>query len=186
NLGRINAIGGDVFLIGRSVVNQGSIRSEGGRVGLAAGEEVLLKADEGPGGERLYVRASGSGVSGTGISNDGSIEGAAVELKAHGNLYALAINNKGSIRATGATQSDGRVYLRGIGGSVENSGSVQVSGSGNGSGGRALIEAAYAKVDGLLRAQGGEIRVSASERVDIQGTVDVTSAVGRGGEVVVE
>src|SRR5690606_5190159 len=125
NLGRINAIGGDVFLIGRSIVNQGSIRSEGGRGGLAAGEEVLLKADEGPGGERLFVRASGSGVSGTGIYNDGSIEGAAVELKAHGNLYALAINNKGSIRATGAISRGGRVYLRGPGGTVENSGSIR-------------------------------------------------------------
>src|SRR5690606_38532510 len=39
NLGRINAIGGDVFLIGRTVANGGTVRSEGGRVGLAAGEE---------------------------------------------------------------------------------------------------------------------------------------------------
>ena len=79
NLGRINAIGGDVFLISRTISNSGIVRSEGGRVGFAAGEEVLLKADDGLNGERLFVRATGSGVSGTGIFNDGTIEGAAVD-----------------------------------------------------------------------------------------------------------
>jgi filamentous hemagglutinin family protein len=37
NMGRINAIGGDVFLIGRTVTNSGAI-SATGTVGLAAGE----------------------------------------------------------------------------------------------------------------------------------------------------
>jgi filamentous hemagglutinin family protein len=116
NMGRINGIGGDVFLIGRTVRNSGAITASSGTVGLAAGEEVLLTA-QGNTGERLFVRAKGAGVSGTGILNDGTIEGAAVELKAHGNLFALAINNKGSIRATGAVNSGGKVFLRGAGGS---------------------------------------------------------------------
>src|SRR5690606_468125 len=141
NMGRINGIGGDVFLIGRTVRNSGTIRASNGTVGLAAGEEVLLTG-RGKTGERLFVRAKGSGVSGTGILNDGTIEGAAVELKAHGNMYALAINNKGSIRATGAVNAGGRVYLRGAGGSIHNSGSIQASGPGAGSAGRILIEAA--------------------------------------------
>ncbi|MEC5127651.1 filamentous hemagglutinin N-terminal domain-containing protein, partial [Verrucomicrobiales bacterium BCK34] len=94
NMGRINAVGGDVFLIGKTVTNSGSVTASG-TVGLAAGEEVLLKAAADAGGERIFVRAAGSGVSGIGILNDGTIEGAAVELKAHGNMYALAINNKG-------------------------------------------------------------------------------------------
>ena len=146
NFGRINAIGGDVFLIGRTISNHGTISASSGRVGLATGEEVLLTAGEGNEGERLFVRAKGSGVSGTGIFNDGTIEGAAVELKAHGNVYALAINNKGSIRATEVDRSGGRVYLRSPGGRIRNSGSIRATSSGLGSGGRVLIEAAYAKV----------------------------------------
>lgn len=185
NMGRINAIGGDVFLIGRTVTNSGSVTATG-RVGLAAGEEVLLTAAENAGGERVFVRAKGSGVSGTGIFNDGTIEGAAVELKAHGNIYALAINNKGSIRATGATSSGGKVFLRGAGGTVHNSGSISASSSGSGSGGRVLIEAAYAKVDGMIRAQRGSVRVTASDKVAVGGTIDVSNSGGKGGEVVVE
>jgi len=185
NMGRINGIGGDVFLIGRTVTNSGSITASSGTVGLAAGEEVLLTAN-GNTGERLFVRAKGAGVSGTGVLNDGTIEGAAVELKAHGNMFALAINNKGSIRATGATNSGGRVYLRGAGGNVTNSGSIQATGPGVGNAGRVLIEAAYAKVDGMIRAQGGNVRVTGTDRVEMGGTVDVSAATGNGGEVVVE
>lgn len=186
NLGRINAIGGDVFLIGRTVTNSGSIRSEGGRVGLAAGEEVLLTAGEGVNGERMFVRAKGSGVSGTGIFNDGTIEGAAVELKAHGNLYALAINNKGSIRATGAVNSGGQVYLRGTGGSVNNSGSIRATSSGVGNAGRVLIDAAYAKVDGIIAAQGGNVRITGTDSVSVGGNIDVSNSGGKGGGVIVE
>lgn len=185
NLGRINAIGGDVFLIGRTVTNRGSIAATG-TIGLAAGEEVLLTAGESATGERIFVRAEGAGVSGTGIYNDGTIEGAAVELKAHGNLYALAINNKGSIRATGADTSGGRVFLRGAGGTVHNRGSIRATTSGAGSGGRILIEAAYAKVDGMIRAQGGSVRVAGTSRSEVGGSIDVSNADGAGGDVVVE
>src|SRR5690606_26863145 len=185
NLGRINAIGGDVFLIGKTVTNSGAITATG-RVGLAAGEEVLLTAAENASGERIFVRATGSGVSGTGITNDGSIDGAAVEMKAHGNIYALAINNKGTVRATGASHSGGRVFLRGIGGGVNNSGSIRATSSGSGNAGRVLIEAAYAKVDGMMRAEGGDVRISATEQVELGGTVDVSSESSVGGAVVVE
>jgi len=67
NMGRINAIGGDVFLLGRTVTNSGSIKGKG-TVGLAAGEEILLSAAGGAGGERLFVRATGAGASGVGDS----------------------------------------------------------------------------------------------------------------------
>ena len=185
NMGRINGIGGDVFLIGRTVRNSGAISASSGTVGLAAGEEVLLTA-QGNTGERLFVRAKGAGVSGTGILNDGTIEGAAVELKAHGNLFALAINNKGSIRATGAVNSGGKVFLRGPGGSVSNSGSIQATSSGVGNGGRTIIEAAYARVDGLIRSNDGHVRITGTDEVELGGSVDVSSSHGVGGDVVVE
>ncbi|MEC5125211.1 hypothetical protein VSU19_00495 [Verrucomicrobiales bacterium BCK34] len=118
--------------------------------------------------------------------NDGSIEGAAVELKAHGNMYALAINNKGSIRATGASNSGGRVFLNGVGGSVESSGSITATAPSAGSSASVLIEAAYAKVDGRIEASGGDVRISATEDLELGGSVDVSSATGLGGDVVVE
>ena len=183
NFGKINAIGGDVFLIGQTVQNSGTITATG-TVGLGAGTEVLLTANETATGERMFVR-SGQGSGGTGVLNDGTIQGAAVELKAHGNVYALAINNKGSVRATGATTSGGKVFLRAPGGGVSNSGSIRANGP-SGSSARVLIEAAYAKVDGLIRAEGGSVRITGSDSAEIDGTIDVASTVGRGGDVTVE
>ncbi len=186
NMGKINAIGGDVFLIGKTVTNSGTISAGDGLVGIAAGEEVLLKANADANGERIFVRAAGSGVSGTGILNDGTIEGAAVELKAHGNMYALAINNKGSIRATGSSSEGGRVFLNGLGGSVENGGSIKASAPSAGNSASVLIQAAYAKVDGTIEASGGDVRVSATEDLELGGSVDVSSSTGRGGNVIME
>jgi len=183
NQGRIRGIGGDVFMIGRTVTNSGSIRA-GGTAGLAAGEEVLLKQDDGKRGERLFVRATGSGVSGTGILNDGSIEGAAVELKAHGNLYALAINNKGTIRATGAETIGGRVFLRGVGGGVRNSGSIRATSPSPGNSASVLIASAYARVDGAIKAE--NIQIAVSQKADIGGQLDASHATGRGGAITVE
>lgn len=184
NLGKINGVGGDVFLIGRTVSNSGQISAPQGTVGLGAGTEVLLKAEGNSMGERMFIRAGGSGGGGTGVYNDGTIAGAAVELKAHGNAYALAINNKGSVRATGASNVGGRAYLRSEGGRVSSSGSIAVSGPSGGSA-RALIAAAYAKVDGELRAENGRVRVTGTELAEIGGTIDAGDE-GGGGDVVVE
>ena len=190
NMGRISAVGGDVFLIGRTVTNAGAISASGGTVGLAAGEEVLLAADTGPGGERLFVRTKGSGVSGTGVLNDGTIEGAAVELKAHGNMYALAINNKGTIRATGAIRSGGRVHLKGIGGTVANSGTIRAFMPSTGEAAQILIEAAYARVDGVLHTDaslvGGTVKVRADVAAEIGATISAGNGSGVGGSIDIE
>lgn len=187
NFGRINAIGGDVFLIGKTVENAGTITASG-TVGLAAGEEVLITANPDAGGERVFVRPVGSGGSGTGVNNSGTIEGAAVELKAHGNLYALAINNSGSIRATGATRGGGGVYLRAPGGRVDNSGTIAATMPG-GSGGRILIEGAVINAGGTLNAdasteqgQGGEVTLS-GQNINVTGEVSADG--GAGGTVTI-
>ncbi|MDF1739305.1 MAG: filamentous hemagglutinin N-terminal domain-containing protein [Verrucomicrobiales bacterium] len=188
NLGKINAIGGDVFLFGNTVTNEGSITARDGTVGIGAGREVLLAAKSNTMGERVFVRAGGSG--NTGILNTGSIEGAAVELKAHGNMYALAINNKGSIRAVGAVNQGGRAFLRGVGGSVSNSGSIEVTSSSSsysaGKSASAVIQAAYARVDGAIRAEGGSVRITGSESVEVGGLINVSSGAGKGGDITVE
>lgn len=191
NMGRINAIGGDVFLIGKTVSNYGSITAANGTVGLAAGQEVLLQANPDSNGERIFVRATGAGASGTGVLNDGTIEGAAVELKAHGNMFALAINNKGSVRATGVTNSGGRVFLNGMGGSISNSGSIQATAPSPGNSASVLIKSAYAKVDGMIRAanadgSGGDIRITGSSSVELGGRLDASGASAAGGEIIVE
>jgi len=129
NEGSIQAIGGDVFLVGRTVENSGTIRA--GTAGLGAGSEVMIVPT---GRERLSVIA-GSGHADKGVNNEGTIEAVSAELKAAGgNIYALAINNGGIIRATGVRRAGGRVFLSSDGGDIENSGTI-VANNANGSGG---------------------------------------------------
>lgn len=189
NFGRINAIGGDVFLLGNTVTNAGSIKASG-TVGLAGGEEVLITANPDANGERVFVRPVGGGS----VTNSGSIEGAAVELKAHGNLYAMAINNSGSIRATGAARSGGGVYLRAAGGRVDNTGTIRATLPG-GNGGRILIEGAIVNAGGTIDAsgigqgKGGEVtlsgeQISVTGRVAADGSSGGTVAIGGPGSTV--
>ena len=119
--GKVRSVsGGDIFLLSREItVHEGAeISSNGGYVGLAAGEEILLRpVDSGEG--RVSIRA-GKGK----IVNQGMVEAAVVELKAAGgNEYALAINNTGTIRATNAVKRGGRVLLT-AGGTIKNSGKI--------------------------------------------------------------
>lgn len=130
NLGTINALGGDVFLIARQVENSGVITAGNGTAGLGAGSEILLTAG---GAERLFVRATS--VPGT-IVNAGTISAATAELKAAGgNAFALAINNPGVVRATGSELRNGQVWLVATGGEaavVSVSGTIDASGKGAG------------------------------------------------------
>lgn len=167
NFGAIHALGGDVFLIGRTVENAGSIQALGGVVGLAAGQEVFLKQS---GDERLAVQLTPAGqpLLGDGIKNSGVIESAQAELKAHGNLYALAINNGGTIRASGAVNRDGRVILSSAGGTIATSGNM-IANNVNGTGGKIGIDAGAAgtvQLGGIVKAGGG-------------GVGDVTVAAGK-------
>jgi filamentous hemagglutinin family protein len=162
---------GDLVLISRQIENSGTLRSTGGMVGLAAGEEVLIRP---VGDERLSVIPKGpAGVtgSGTGIHNTGLIEAAQAELKAAGgNHYALAINNDGIIRANKLSNVGGKIFLGVEGGTIRNS--------------------------GTLEAKGGTVRISAQNPASTEktslieqlGTVDVSDATegGVGGTVRLE
>ena len=46
-----------------------------------------------------------------GIENNGTISALTAELKADGNIYALAIKDSGSIEASGIAERNGRIYL---------------------------------------------------------------------------
>ncbi len=121
NAGKINALGGDVMLIAHNLVNTGEINAANGTAAMAAGSEVLLKS---AGNERVFVQA-GNGTADVGVDQKGQILAAAAELKAAGgNVYGLAINNEGVVRAEGVENRDGRVYLTASGGTVVNAGEI--------------------------------------------------------------
>ena len=126
NLGKIAAAQGDVFLIAREVTNAGTLEAAQGTAGMAAGYDVLL-TDGSLGDGKLQVRVGGAGTSAT---TRGEIEAASVELRANGgNIYALAGNTGGTIRATGVSHSDGRIFLTAGDGKVTVAGGVTLAAS---------------------------------------------------------
>ena len=152
NLGAISVTGGDVFLIARQVENRGTISAANGTAGLAAGSEVLLTTG---GEERVFVQAAA--LAGEAI-NSGTITAATAELKAAGgNAYALAINNSGTVRATGTAVRDGQIWLVGTGGKVLSSGTL-VASSADGTRG------------GEVRVLGDEVTLAAGSLVDVSGS----------------
>lgn len=161
NFGTISSANGDVVLLGGFVDNQGQIGAMNGTVAIGAGGDILLH--EGAGAQ-ISVRGA-SDYTGTGISNSGTIRGANAELKAHGNVYALAINNTGAIRATGADRSGGRVRLTASGGSSNINLGNQSS------------------IFARAGADGGSVQIDAGAGdATIGGTIDATGA-SRGGNV---
>ena len=169
NFGEITSLG-DVFLIGRNVSNAGVIK--GSHVGLAAGGSVELRQldPDNPGLERLSVHASGNETpSQVGAENkaEGIIEATTAELKAAGgNIYALAVNNGGVVRANSIVKEKGRIYLKAEGGTVVNSGTLDVAGKGSG-------------------VQGGDVQVL-GKNVGLAGNsvIDASGDAG-GGEVLI-
>lgn len=165
NQGRINAIGGDILLIARRVENHGELNAPDGTVGLAAGTEVLFAQS---GDEKIFVKPSAGTPDGTGVLNSGTIKAAQAELKATGNLYALAINNTGVIRANGAVTRNGRVYLTAGGGRIASSGTITAKNH-DGTGGKIAVtakqvELTHQAVVDASGTQGGEIYIGGNRQ----------------------
>lgn len=165
NQGTIQALGGDVFLIAHTVDNSGAINAPQGTVGLAAGSAVQLVQS---GNERLSVLAGNpSAPAATGVNNSGTIAAASAELKAAGgNIYALAINNGGVVRATGIVQKNGHIYLRADGGNIQNTGTLAAQNA-DGSGGAIVVDAGHnannpatVTMSGTIDASGGSTGIS--------------------------
>lgn len=121
NLGTISALGGDAVLLGHFVENQGSILAPEGNCLIGAGHEILLcTGDE----NKLLIRLQNqSEQTGTGIDQNGQIEAMRSEIKADGNLYALAIKHSGKSDAICMQSSGGEMYL------VAEEGSILIEGS---------------------------------------------------------
>ncbi len=153
NLGTVSALGGDVIFIGKTVDNQGTLTAANGHVGLAAADDVMISQ---AGMEHVFVRSTASATAAPGqtaVNNSGSIIAASAELKAaNGNIYALATNNSGIIRATGVSSQDGHIWLvaEGNQGVTQNTGTLAAR---------------------TANGQGGDIETSGGE-VIAHGTVD--------------
>lgn len=195
NLGRIDAGAGDVFLIARQVENAGAIRA-GGTVAAAAGSEVLLTSDN-----HIFVQASSAPGS---VVNSGQIDAARAELRAAGgNTGALAINNRGVIRATGSAERDGQVWLVASGGDTVSSGTLSAQSSDGQRGGEvrvlgdrvALLDQAVVDVSGARQGgtaliggdfQGGNASIQNSTATRIAGAASIhADGADQGGRVIV-
>ncbi|MDE0866284.1 MAG: filamentous hemagglutinin N-terminal domain-containing protein, partial [Rubripirellula sp.] len=154
NEGAIKALGGDIYLLGSHVENHGTLQAENGTVGLGAGQSIRIVDSNFP---SLVVRATAESLGGTGIVNTGLISATQAELVANGgNVYGLAINNEGIVRASGSEIRGGRVFLISDGGTIRSSGDLVAKRGQNG--GDVIIHA------------GGQ---SGSE-IEILGTIDVS------------
>ena len=158
NQGTITSSNGDVVLVGKSVSNSGSIGAAKGSATLAAGDKVLLQAS----GDDTVLVETGSGD----VTNTGTVQAAQVALNAKGgNVYALAVNDGGVIRATGTATKDGHVYLT-AGDDLTVNSSVSANNA-DGSGGeivatgKAVSIGARAKIaaDGAGNRNGGTILI---------------------------
>jgi trimeric autotransporter adhesin len=181
NSGTITSTSGDVMLIARTVSNDGSISAPMGTAGLAAGTQVLLR--ETTGSEKVFVQAPGGD-----LTNSGVIAAAQAELKAAGgNIYALAGNNGGAIRATGTQTIDGHVWLTADGGgSLYNDGAIGAQNA-DGSGGAIALAAAQGTVSssGVVSVSGtagGSVTIKA-DRVIQQGKLTADASTGNGGQI---
>ncbi len=158
NQGTINTGAGGANLIAQQVVNSGTITSQGGSINLATGGKVTLS--NGATYTQADIKTIANGISET----------------------AGLIQNSGAIRATGALNVGGQVYLVNPGGKIINDGSIMAKNVGPASslstGGKVVLEGkdielkSGSTIDASGTHGGGEVLVGG----DWQGTGSMTQA----------
>ena len=143
NLGRVQAAGGDVFLLAGVVQNVGEIHAEGGCIGIAAGDEIQLK---GEGDERLFIARDSQGDA---VSNNGLINALAIELKSN-SPFANAVKTQGTIEAVATRNETGRILLLAGAGELE-------------------VDGAIAAKEGKVHLLGKEVHLTEKASVDVSG-----------------
>jgi len=176
NNGRISSASGNVFLISDYIINTGRILATNGQVGLIAGaDEIRLVDSTNP---SLVVSLGGNSAGGTGIDNQGDIEATKARLEAvQGNIYALAINNEGSIRANSAhVTENGEVFLTaGDRSNVHAAGHIEASNS-SGTSGNVDIQGGKVELAAHIESA-GDVHVSANNDIEITGLIEATDKI---------
>jgi filamentous hemagglutinin family protein len=197
NLGSITALGGNVALIGRNVDNEGTITAPKGTAALVAGDDVLL-AQMNTDGSTVTVSPAATAPKTSapvGVKNGGAITAAAAELKAaNGNIYALAVQNSGTVRATTVTHQGGHIWLTSDSGKVSNSGTLNASATvAGGKGGSVTLKSktGAASHTGQIIAQGGQggaggsVDISGAQ-VNFSGLVNLSAPGGTRGNLLID
>ncbi|WP_161596208.1 beta strand repeat-containing protein, partial [Rhodanobacter glycinis] len=161
------ASGGSVSLVGGSVLNDGLIFANYGKINLDGADHATLDFD---GNGLINIQITGElkqrlDAKEAAVTNKGklSAEDGTVVLQAAAtkDLFTNLVNNSGVIDASGISTDGGVVRLVGNGGNVESSGSINVSGVHGGS--AQLLSDANVGVTGRIDASGeqggGTIRV---------------------------
>lgn len=165
NQGEINAIdGGLVALLAPEVLNEGVINTKFGNVVLAAGEKITLNS----GADGNLQFAIDPATINTLVENRHLIqsEGGQVILSASalGTLAGAVVNNSGAIKAGSLINNNGTIILEAGGGSVSQTGSLNVSGA---EGGNIIISSDIIAQSGTVDAngitQGGNIFYGAEQ-----------------------
>ena len=178
NNGQIVSQSGGVVLVGRSVVDSGTIQAGGGPVELAAADDVLLGTTDGQ-ADNLYVAVDGGSAS----APTDRIQAAAGALKAAGgNLFTLAGNRRGLTQATRTERINGELWLSGSEGTVQVSGTITAH-KADGSGGNIVINGQNVQVAGSAHisaagSSGGQVLIGASQfgtATDLASTVTIAS-----------
>jgi filamentous hemagglutinin family protein len=163
--------GGNVYLVGSAVTNNGIITSPQGEVILAAGNSVELVN---PGTPNLRVEIAAA-------DNQAINLGQILSDAGRVGIYAGLINNSGSIRADSAVSEGGRILLKATKSATLESTSV-LSAQGHGGGEIKVLGGDKVEVAGRLDASapndgnGGFIETSAKKVHVDAGTVVTTTA----------
>ncbi len=190
NNGQINAIGvidengkmiyGDITLMGSQVINSetGKLNALQSNVNLLVGSGATV-VHNAPNHPLITVAGMSSYMGGTGIDQRGIIEANASRLEAvNGNVYALAINNSGTVRANGIVNSDGSILLRAIGGTMESSGTLEANGNvDNPNGGTVTLDAGTQGTVNLLGKSGNTsfVRADTAAVDGLAGSVNINA-----------
>lgn len=164
----LNSSGGQIFLFGPEVTNQGTITTPNGQTILAAGQAVYLATSPDPTVRGLMVAVDAGGTVTNGSSSNAKVTDPAKLIgqiiAEHGNvtLLGLAVNQDGLISANTSVEANGSIYL--IAADRSNGGTLTI-------GANSVTEAGLDTAD---TSQAVDATVQQKSAVDLQGyDVDV-------------
>src|SRR5215831_9007174 len=183
NYGQINVgQGGSAFLIAHDIENHGTISAPGGRVGLYAGQDVLLSD-----------RPDGRGLSATVTMPEGSVDNSGNIVADAGTIamHAQVVNQGGLIQANSVRNVNGVIELFASDAiNLKSTSHIEAKGGDRGvsPGGSVLIksdnkfsDAAGSTIDisgGTQGGNGGHAEISATHMTGIESSIDGNAARG--------